>query len=57
MDKNTITLTESELHQMVNECVASMLEEGFLDNMKAAWQGAKRGYQGQQMLDRGVDDF
>lgn len=57
MTKNTITLTEAQLQEMVENCVTDIINEGFLDNMKSAWQGAKRGYQGQKMLDRGTDDF
>ena len=57
MAKNTITLTEAQFQSMVEDCVRDIINEGFFDNMKSAWQGAKRGYQGQKMLDRGTDDF
>lgn len=57
MSKNTITLSEAQLQSLVEECVAEVLNEGLWDQMKAGWQGAKRGFQGQKMLDRGTDDF
>jgi hypothetical protein len=57
MAKNTITLNEAQLQSLVEECVAEVLNEGLWDQMKAGWQGAKRGFQGQKMLDRGTDDF
>lgn len=57
MAKNTITLNEAQFHALVEECVTEVLNEGFWDQMKAGWQGAKRGFQGQKMLDRGTDDF
>lgn len=57
MAKNTITLTEAQLTQMVEDCVRDIINEGFFDNVKSAWKGAKQGYQGQKMLDRGTDNF
>ena len=57
MAKNIITLNEAQLQSLVEECVAEVLNEGLWDQMKAGWQGAKRGFQGQKMLDRGTEDF
>lgn len=69
MAKNTITLTEAQLNRMVEDCVRDIINEGMMDeafgdglknfgrSMKSAFQGAKQGYQGQQMLNRGTDDF
>lgn len=57
MAKNTITLTEAQLTQMVEDCVRDIINEGFFDNVKSALKGAKQGYQGQKMLDRGTDNF
>lgn len=57
MAKNIITLNEAQLQSLVEECVAEVLNEGVWDQMKAGWQGAKRGFQGQKMLDRGTEDF
>ena len=49
------------MNELINESVQQILEEGFFDNLKAgvsgAVQGARRGFQGQKMLDRGTDDF
>lgn len=57
MNKNTIVLNESELQNIIAECVQEAINEGFFDRFKAGWQGAKQGYSGQKMLDRGTDDF
>ena len=57
MENNVIHLTESELKQIINESVKQIIEEGFFDNMKSAYQGAKMAYQGQKMKDRGTDNF
>ena len=57
MKQNTIKLNENELYALVNECVKDVLEEGFFDQIKAGWNGAKQGLSGQKMLDRGVDNF
>ena len=57
MEKNIIKLNESELHQLIEECVTEMLKEGFFDQVGAAWKGMKQGYKGQKMLDRGTDNF
>lgn len=58
---NTIYLNESDLQQIIEESVQQILNEGFFDNLKAgvsgAVQGARRGFQGQKMLDRGTDNF
>jgi hypothetical protein len=69
MPKNTITLTEAQFNKMVEDCVRDIINEGMMDeafgdglknfgrSMKSAVQGAKQGYQGQQMLNRGTDNF
>ena len=66
MKKNTIVLNEAELQNLIKDCVNEVLNEGFLDKenikkmanrVKAGWEGAKSGYSGQKMLDRGTDDF
>lgn len=69
MEKNIITLTEAQFNRMVEDCVRDIINEGMLDeafgdglrnfgkSMKSTWQGAKHGYKGQQMLNRGTDDF
>lgn len=52
----TISLNENELRALIKESVEqAMLDEGFFDNMKAAWQGAKQGYKAQDTLDKGVE--
>lgn len=54
----TITLNESQLRELIKESVEqAMLDEGFFDNMKAAWRGAKQGYKAQDTIDRGVEGF
>ena len=66
MKKNTIVLNEAELQNLIKDCVNEVLNEGFLDKenikkmanrVKAGWEGAKSGYSGQKMLDRGTNDF
>ena len=66
MKKNTIVLNEAELQNLIKDCVNEVLNEGFLDKesikklgdrVKSGWEGAKSGYSGQKMLDRGTDDF
>lgn len=60
--KQTIKLNEAQLRQIVAESVVrvineSNVDEGFWDNVKSAWQGAKAGYQTQQSLDKDVNGF
>ena len=62
MAKETIKLTESQIREIVAESVTRILkesdmDEGFFDNMKSAWQGAKQGFNTQKMMDRGTDGF
>ena len=58
MNTNKIKITESELRNIISETIQqTMIEEGFWDNMKSAWQGAKQGYKTQQTLDRGTEGF
>ena len=48
-----ITLNESQLREIIKESVEqALLDEGFFDNMKAMWNGAKSGYQAQASLDK-----
>lgn len=54
---NKIVLNESELNAIIESCVREALSEGWLDRVKSAYQGAKQAYQGQEMLDRGTEDF
>lgn len=44
-----IRLTEAELNQMVSETIKQVLKEGFMDNMKAGFQGFKSGYKNSQL--------
>ena len=47
-----IKMTESQFRALIRESVEeTMIEEGFLDNLGAAWDGAKRGYKAQKTLD------
>lgn len=64
--KNTVRLNEAQLNQLISESVkralnemyeAGELEEGFLDNIKSAFKGAKQGYNYQKSMDRGTDGF
>lgn len=62
MGKQVIKLTESQIRKMVAESVANILkesemDEGFLDNLKAGWNGAKQGYNYQKAMDRGTEGF
>lgn len=61
-NKNIIRLNESQLQNIIVEHVVKALrennlDEGFLDNIKAGWQGARQGFKAQKNLDRGTDDF
>lgn len=64
--KGTIRLNESQLKEIISESVKMTLremeecgdlEEGFWDNMKSAFKGAKQGYNYQKAMDRGTDAF
>jgi hypothetical protein len=57
MENNKIVLNESEFKSLVESCVRSAIEEGIFDRLKAAYSGARSGYKGQQMLDRGTNNF
>ena len=62
MAKEVIKLTESQIREIVTESVVRVLkennmDEGFFDNLKSAWQGAKQGYDYQKAMDRGTDGF
>ena len=62
MAKEIINLNEQQLKAIVAESVKrilkeSDLDEGFWDNMKAGFQGAKQGFNAQKNLDRGSDNF
>jgi hypothetical protein len=52
-----ITINEQELQNIINECVANAINEGFLDRIKAGYNGMVQGYKDQKFLDRGSDDF
>lgn len=61
-NKNIIRINESQLNDIIVEHVVNAirknnLDEGFLDNTKAGWEGAKQGFKAQRNLDRGTDDF
>ena len=61
-ESKTIKLSESQLNQIISESVRKVLaeaeeNEGFFNNMKSAFQGAKRGYQNQKTIDRGTEGF
>ena len=60
MGKQVIKLTESQIREMVAESVANILkesemDEGFLDNLKAGWNGAKSGYNTQKFTDSDIN--
>lgn len=60
MGKQVIKLTESQIRKMVTESVANILkesemDEGFLDNLKAGWNGAKSGYNTQKFTDSDIN--
>lgn len=49
---NTIKLNEKQLRALIKESVEdAMIEEGWLDNMKAGFKGFGQGYKAQQSLD------
>lgn len=62
-NKNVIKLNEEQLRNIVSETVmavlneASDMDEGFFDNLKSAWSGAKQGYNYQKAVDAGTDGF
>lgn len=60
MKKQVIKLTESQIRKMVTESVSRVLkesemDEGFFDNIKSAWQGAKAGYNTQKFTDSDIN--
>lgn len=62
MENKKINLTEDKLRQIVAECIVeaineSELEEGFWDNLKSGWKGAKQGFNYQKAMDRGTNGF
>ena len=58
MANNVIQINEEQLKNIIRESVEqTLIDEGFFDNMKAAWRGAKQGYKAQDTLDRGVEGF
>lgn len=62
MEKQVIKLTESQIREIVTESVnrilkESEMDEGFFDNIKSAWNGAKQGYNYQKAMDRGTEGF
>ena len=62
MGKQVVKLTESQIKEIVTESVNRILkendmDEGFFDNIKSAYQGAKQGYNYQKAMDRGTEGF
>ena len=57
MENKVIRLTESELRNMISENIQTAINEGWFDNMKSAFRGARQGYKTQQMIDRGTEGF
>ena len=62
MEKQVVKLTESQIREIVTESVNRILkendmDEGFFDNIKSAYQGAKQGYNYQKAMDRGTEGF
>lgn len=57
MKNKIVKLNETELNQLVEDCVREVLNEGFFDGIKQGYQGAKQGYKSQKMLDRDTDNF
>ena len=60
--KKPLRINESQLQSLIKESTLRILkesemDEGFWDNMKAGWQGAKAGFNTQKMMDRGINDF
>lgn len=50
-----VRITESKLRALIKESVEeTMIEEGFLDNLGAAWDGAKRSFKAQKSLDKSI---
>ena len=54
--KEPVRITESQIRQIVAESVYNVLkesemDEGFLDNLKAGWNGMKQGWKAQSALD------
>lgn len=54
---NKITLNEAQLKQLIQESIEeAMQDEGFFQNLGAAFRGAKQGYNAQQSLDADNSD-
>ena len=58
--KNNVIITEDDLKNIIKESVERIIrenqeEEGFWDNMKSAFRGAKQGYDSQKHLDSNVE--
>ena len=65
-NKNQIRLNESQLNSLIQESIENVLNEmyengdlneGFFQNLKQAWNGAKQGYNYQKAMDRGTQGF
>lgn len=52
-----INLTESELNAIIESSVRKVLEEGLFKNIAAGAKALTKGVQGQQLLNRGTDNF
>ena len=62
MEKNVIRLNEEQLNTLIMESDIRVLnesenDEGLFGNIRAAYQGAKRGVKAQRSLDRGTEGF
>lgn len=61
MEKQVIRLNEEQLNQLIAESVIRVIseseDENLLNNLRAAWNGARRGYKAQQTVDRGTTGF
>jgi hypothetical protein len=60
MKKQIINITETDLKNIINESIEKILkennlEEGFFDNIKSAFKGAKQGYKTQKAVDSNVN--
>lgn len=60
--KETIQLNEAQLKRIISESVKQVIkeaemDEGFWDNVKAGFKGAKQGFNAQKAIDRGTQGF
>lgn len=57
MRKNTVTLTESEFKELVENCVNDIIEENVFNQFSDALRDGIAGFRRRRTLDRGTDDF